>query len=72
VERCLGSSSTGQKPPVEVQHAQEAVELAGGLRRRAGLQMGHLSFQWSGTCGGHFVAEEGDLGCAEDALRQVH
>jgi hypothetical protein len=34
--------------------------------------MGHSFFQWSGTLGGHFVTEEGDLGCPEDALRWVY
>jgi hypothetical protein len=68
MERCLDSSSVGQKSPVKIQHAQEAPELTGGLRRLAVLQMGHSFLQWLGTLGGHFVTEEGDPGCPEDAL----
>jgi hypothetical protein len=71
VERCLDGSRVWQESPVEVQHHKEAAELAGGLRRRAVLQISHSFLRWSGTLSGHSVAEEGDLGCAEDALRRV-
>jgi hypothetical protein len=60
-----------QKSPVEIQHAQEAAELTGGLRRGAVLNMGHSVFKLSGTLGGHLVDEEGYLGCSENTLRRV-
>jgi hypothetical protein len=68
VERCLGRSGVGQKSPVEIQHAQEAAELTGGLRRGAVLEMGHSIFELSGTLSGHLVTEVGNLGCSEDTL----
>jgi hypothetical protein len=45
IERCLDSSSVGQKSPVEIQHAQEAPELTGGLRRRTAMQICHSFLQ---------------------------
>jgi hypothetical protein len=57
----LDGSTVGQESPIEIEHPQEAAELAGGLRWRAVLQMRHPFLQWSGP-----------LGCAEDALRWVH
>jgi hypothetical protein len=61
----------GHISSVEVQHAQKTVELIGGLGRLAVLKMGYSFFRRLGTLGGHLVTEEGDLGCLEDALRQV-
>jgi hypothetical protein len=68
MERCLGGSGVGQKSPVEIQHAQEAAELTGGLWREAVLEMSHSIFERSGTLSGHLVTEEGNLGCSEDTL----
>jgi hypothetical protein len=61
----------GQKSRIEIQHAQETPELTGGFGRVAVLKMGYSFFQRLGTLSGHLVTEEGDLGCSEDALRQV-
>jgi hypothetical protein len=61
----------GQESPVEVQHAQEAAELTGGLGRRAVLEACYSHLQRLGTLDGHFVPEEGDFVCSEDALRWV-
>jgi hypothetical protein len=58
--------------PIKVQHAQEAAELAGGLRWGAVLKMSYSFLQWSQTLSGHFVTEEGDLRCSEDTLLQVN
>jgi hypothetical protein len=60
-----------QKSSVKVDHSQEATKQADGLGRRAVLKMGHSFFQRSGTLGGNFVSEEGDLGCFEDTFRRV-
>jgi hypothetical protein len=61
----------GQESPVEVQHAQEPTELAGGLWRVAVLEVGHSFFQRLGTLGRYLVTEKGDLGSPEDALCRV-
>jgi hypothetical protein len=71
VQWCLGGRSLGQKSPVEIQHAQKSTKLTGGLWRVAVLEMGHSLVQRLRTFGGHFVTEVGNLGCSEDALRQV-
>jgi hypothetical protein len=68
----LGGRSARQKSPVEVQNAQKSTELTGGLWRVAVLEMGHSLFQRLRTFSGHLVAEEGNLGCSEDALRRVY
>jgi hypothetical protein len=57
MEWCLGPSSVRQKSPIEVQHAQKATELTGGLRRGAALKMGHSFLQWSGSLRKHPVTE---------------
>jgi hypothetical protein len=72
MELCLYSSSMGQESPVKIQHAQEATELTGGLRRRAVLQMCHSFLQWSGALDRYLVTEEDYLGCSEDTLRWVN
>jgi hypothetical protein len=71
MERCLGSSGVGQKSPVEIQQAQEAVELTGGLWRGAVLEMSHSIFERSETLSGHLVTEKGHFGCSEDTLQRV-
>jgi hypothetical protein len=60
-----------QKSSIKVQHAQQATELTGGIKREAVLEMGYSFLQWSGTLREHLVTKEGDLGCSEDALRRV-
>jgi hypothetical protein len=47
MERCLGGSGVGHKSPVEIQHAQEAAKLTGGLRRGAVLELSHSIFERS-------------------------
>jgi hypothetical protein len=61
----------GQKSPVEIQHSQKSTELAAGVWKVAVLEMGLSLFQCLRTFGGRLVAEEGDLGCSDDALRRV-
>jgi hypothetical protein len=60
-----------QKSPIKAQHGQEATELAGGLRRRAVLKIGHSFLQWSGSLRRHPVTEKVDLECIKDAVRRV-
>jgi hypothetical protein len=69
MEFCIGTSSVGQKSPVEFQHAREATELTGGLQRDAVLKMSHLFLQRSGTLGGRILTEEGNLESSKHALR---
>jgi hypothetical protein len=61
----------GQKPSIEVQHDQKSTKLTGSLWRVEVLEMCHSIFQRLEALGGHFVTEEGDLGCSEDALHRV-
>jgi hypothetical protein len=61
----------GQKTPVEVQHAQETVELTGSFGRLSVLKMGYPFFQRMDAFGGHLVTEEGNLGRSKDALHWV-
>jgi hypothetical protein len=70
MQRCPGSSGVGQKSHIEIQLAQEAAELTGGLRK-AVLEMRYSIFERSGTLSGHLVTEKGNLGFSEDTLRWV-
>jgi hypothetical protein len=53
MEWCVGSSGVGKKSHVEVQHAQETVELTGTV-----LMMSYSFFQRVGTLGRYLITKE--------------